>query len=222
MLNIILKDIYQNRKLIIIYFAILFLVNIFVSIELIGNYVPAASLMSMMVPFGLAIKSETYEQKNKGYRLIKTLSLSNTKIVASKFLGSIIIGIITIIFTLTIVAIASRDISIIKATVPFSISAILISLILAGITYTISYKFGAEKANAFIVILLGIFVFIGQLALYFARTAVGKKPFIYKILVSIIDFFVNTPGYMLFILGISIYFITFILSVLVFKKSKVI
>lgn len=224
MLNIILKDIYQNRKLIIGYFAILLLVNIVVSINIFGDYIPAASLMSMMVPFGLALKSETYEQKNKAYKFLKNLPISNKKIVTSKFLGSILIGIITIIFTLITAAIVSKDLSIIKSTLPFSTAAILISLILAGITYAISFKFGAEKANVFIVVLLGLLVFIGQLGLFFARQYVNtnEKTFIYKMIVSIITFFENTQGYILLILGISIYFATFLMSIRAFNKSKVI
>lgn len=224
MLNIIFKDIYQNRKLIIGYFAILLLVNILVKINIFGNDISAASLLAMMVPFGLALKSEVYEQKNKAYRLLKNLPISNTKIVASKFLGSIIIGIITIIFTLIVAAIVSGDLSIIKSTLPFSTAAILISLILTGFTYTISFKFGAEKANVFIVILLGLLVFIGQLGIFLARQYVNttEKTFIYKMLVSIIVFFENTQGYILLMLGISLYFATFLISIRSFNKSKVI
>lgn len=222
MLNIISKDIYQNRKLIMTYFTIIMISFIVMNLISDGDGLESVGLMSMMVPFGLAIKSEIYEQKNKGYRLIKTLSLSNTKIVLSKFLTSIIMAIITAVFTLVVTILVSGDINIIKLALPFVTTAMLISLITAGVCYIISYKFGAEKANTFIIVLIGTLVFLGQITLFLARSYGHKKPVILKIIDSVIHFLKYTNGYLLILLGVSIYFITFLMSIRAFKNSKVI
>ncbi|WP_069649866.1 ABC-2 transporter permease [Caloranaerobacter ferrireducens] len=215
MLNIIIKDIYQSRKLLLLY--LLMLVGFIVAVHIFTGDLVGTGIFAMIFPLGLSIKNEIYEQKNKGYSLIKSMPIKYYKIVVSKFIITAIFALFGLIISICTISILTKSIYLDSKIFAFSIGSVTAGMIFVGIFYAIAYKFGAEKANAFIVVFFAFTVVLAQVAFLF-----HKNVYLSNTILAIERFFKNTNGYILLIYALLTYLLIMLLSIKVFKNSKVV
>lgn len=210
---LIYKDIYQTRKIILIYM-ILGMLFAFVGINS-GNTVMLAIPILLIVYSALA-RNEIYEDKNKGYEFLKTLPIKPYKIVVSKFITAFILTLVGTWYALMLIIFFGDDITLNQA-FTIILPSCGITLIFAGMFYAMVYKLGAVKAINIIGFIFISFAFV---------------PFLIKLLVEslfskevITEFFqkvsnISLDGYIAFTIVIGIYLLLMLLSIKVFYKNR--
>jgi len=97
MIDLVYKDIIQNRKLILLYA----LLGGFVGLVMIASGSDGGGVFTayvMISTYGFAVRSTYDEDKSGAYLFLKSLPLSDAAIVASKFLSVLAVSVMLVIF----------------------------------------------------------------------------------------------------------------------------
>lgn len=210
MLGIILKDIYQMKKVILISIAygVFFIGTIATSnISMVNRYILTFS-------FIVVATNEYQEEKNKGYWLLKTLPIKAYKIVVGKFLKTFLITILGVVLTFTLLMLHPQISNIDSIIIKSFINTFSITLIFIGIFYALQYRIGANKSISYLRIIFFVLFFapdIINLIKTKSNNALGFK--------STIEI-LNT--YSIFGIGLIVYIILMFVSIRQFKKNCVV
>jgi len=222
MLNIIFKDLYQARKTILLYLAV-GLVYILSTIRTEAGMPMSVGFIFLMI-YGVVVRNEYVEEKNRGYSLLRTLPLKPYKIVMSKYMAAIVLAVISVIYYGLMTILFGSNV----VDISFMISILLVgagfALIFTGIIYIFIYKYGASRAinlsRIFFIVFFLIPVFFSTILEKIPKPSFIESGKLEMFLESIATDF--TTWSLLFV-GISliIYFLTMIASISQFKKNKV-
>lgn len=222
MLYIIYKDLYQSRKTILLYFLIglVFIVSSFLN----DMGIAMSAAFIFLLVYGVVVRNEYTEDKNKGYSLLRTLPIKPCKIILSKYLTALLLATTGVLFYFIIAKLSGGRIVIDG----LSRSVVLIgagfALVFTGVLYMFIFKYGAAKAiNISRLFFFGFFFLpgiISSLVKYIPKPGFIESG---KLEIVLEKFFANLLSSTIAIVGVAliIYVFTMIVSINQFKKNKI-
>ena len=197
MLGLIKKDLLiaaGNIKIL----AIIFVVFIFMSLEGNNNF----SFIPAFISITIMMSTFSYDEYNKSDAYITSLPNGKQNAVKAKYLGALIVVIISTLITLImsfIIGCIKNTINI-EETVSITLGSIAGVIIIESIMYPLIYKFGMEKSR--IGLFVGTFTFI---ALFFLISKLDIKLKIPNNIITFLDkyYLIIIPIIIIIILTIS-------------------
>ncbi|WP_202711535.1 ABC-2 transporter permease [Sporosalibacterium faouarense] len=191
---IIFKDIYQSRKTIIMY---LIVGLVFIILGRSTGNIGLLGVPSLIIAFSIIARNEMYEDKNKGYNLLKTLPIKPYKIVISKYLTALVLAGIGALYSILIVAILEKG-NISTETYLVILVSAGIAILFASILYNFVYKYGAVKAISY-----SRFVLIGIAFLPMITKLVFQNIISKELIINILNYINNIdPWNFVFAFGV--------------------
>lgn len=214
MLYIMIKDLYQSRKMIstgLVSGVIFALAGMF------GGNLGFLVIVPILVVYGTVSKNEFNEEKNQGYSFLRMLPIRPYKIIVSKFITALVLSLIGVIYSLVLTFLFSRGV-IDTQLVIMIFSGGGISLIFVGILYSLIYKYGAIKAmNISRLFFLSFFIW-PMVFKWIVMKLVSKETLI-KTLESLANIHINWSIITLSVL--LIYILLMFNSIRLFNKKKI-
>lgn len=223
MLYIIYKDLYQSRKTIFLYFLIglVFIISSFFNDMGIAM---SAAFIFMMV-YGVVVRNEYNEDKNKGYTLLRTLPIKPYKIVLSKYITAFLLSVAGVLFYFIIAKLSGGRIVINNLSKIIVLTGAGFALVFTGILYIFIFRYGAAKAINISRLFFFGFLFLPGIISSLIRY-IPKPSFIEsgELEMFLEKFFSNFFSSTLTIVGLAliIYMLTMLASIKQFKKNKLI
>ena len=220
MLNLVIKDIFiQKRNFIYIFLYVVFISICFSSNTAgMGLYVLGPIITTYLFAYNVV----NYDDKNKSEIILNSLPITREEIVKAKYISTFVYAIIGIMYATIIGSIAKLiGFSVYTmSTSLFDIFIIFIAVcIFSAVFFPVYFKFGAIKARIFNTLLFMIIFFAPITAVEYA----AKNP--NNNLVQKMNYFINSTSSLLqyslvIVIGLTILLISLLISLRIYKNKE--
>lgn len=212
MLHIILKDFYQSKKVLL--FSLIIGVFFITSLTSSNGESIMMGGFILMLTFSVVVTNEHYEDKHKGYYLLRTLPIKGYKIIIGKFISSFLIIAMGVGVTLLILILNPKISQVSTFTTITIMNGVSMTLTFIGIFYVMQYKWGA-----------GIAINVSRVVFFlafFSPTIIDLLMEKLKVYWNFMEMLRNMDiinGYILLSLSFTVYLICMVTSISVYKKN---
>jgi len=165
----------RNINSFAIYLTVVFIFTGFIAIslnnELKVGYVIISGFLVILQVVGGTFINEQYEEKHKGYVFLSILPVTEREIVAAKFLLALITNVIFVGFLVLLFSLSPSPPEEIALAQSFVLFMGIVSLALAGLSYTGIFSIGYTK---FAVIILSFLVALGLIPMLIMKSYQGR------------------------------------------------
>lgn len=223
MLYIVYKDLYQSRKTIALYFTIGLVFILYSFLNNLGLAMSAAFTFVMV--YGVVIRTEYNEDKNKGYTLLRILPIKPYKIVISKYITPLLLATAGILFYVIIAKLSGGRMTIDNVAISIILAGSGFTLAFTGAVYVLIYRYGAAKAINISRIIFFALMFLPGLISSLLVKYIPKPSFIQSgKLENLLERLSNNPvNFNLLIIGLAlaIYLLTMLISIRQFNNKRI-
>ncbi len=218
MLNLILKDIYNSKKIIILY--ALVGIGLILSMNMSSPNTGSVGAFVFIMAYGVVIRNEYLEDKNNAYTLYRTLPIRPYKVVVSKYITGILVIMLAMVLSVSVQCFASRffltglPVSPQQFYLP-AVSAGCSALMFVGGFYVMAFKYGTVKAiNYARLILFALFCGLMFLITILKRMAVDMN------LSGIASIIENIRGIWIVLIVMAVYIMFMVISIRLYGQKN--